>query len=305
MTWTVTNTIAYTGVASNHTAMVYLFDTVLSGKTGWTIQAHPDSSAFKRRAKFTTTNKVTGTSYTMYSWVSWGSTSPSNLTWYEDATYTTTPGDLATNVDTSISSSGASLNWGTSGEDWKFCTSSENSQSVLVLKGAKVAFYWPGITSGVFWHDSTWTAGTSNKGSWVSPYIGNFSLWVANAPVNTATSTTEYLLVPDAGWGPGGTANGYRIGGNYITTNFNWLYSQQNSSPNPDGSSHTAFANGGHNDVGVWLPSSIFNSTSLRRPFSSDAGLTLQVGSNYWYSSFADLTYEGLVFNFGATDPLA
>lgn len=305
MTWSVTNTITYTGAASNHTAMVYLFDTVLAGKTGWTIQAHPDSSAFKRRAKFTTTNKVTGASYTMYSWVSWGSTSPTTMTWYEDATYTTAPGDLATNTTQGIGSGFSGLSWSVAGEDWKFCTSSENPQSVLVLKGAKVAFYWPGITSGVFWHDATWTAGTSNKGTWVCPFIGSYSLQACNAPLNISTDTSSYSLGPDAGWGPNATVTGYRIGGNYICTNFNWLYTRSPGAPALDSYSHVAFANGGHTDVGVWLPSSLINSSNVRATFSIVAGLTLQVGSNYWYSSFADLTYEGLVFNFGATDPLA
>jgi hypothetical protein len=303
MTWSVTNTISYTGAASNHTAMVYLFDTVLAGKTGWTIEAHPDASAFKRRAKFTTTNKVTGTSYTIYSWVTWSSsTSPTELRWYDDETYTSTPGDLATSTNNVIISL---VDWVTSGEDWRFCTSSENSQSVLVLKGAKVAFYWPGISSGIFWHDTAWTAGASNRATWICPYVGRTSLWVSNAPVSNNTTGTEYLLIPDAGWGPAATSGGYRIGGNYIATNFNWLYSQSTTSPTPDFYSHPAFANGGHNDVGVWLPASIINSTLARTPFSSTAGITLQVGSDYWYSSSADLTYEGLVFNFGATDPLA
>jgi hypothetical protein len=305
MTWSVTNTIAYTSDASNHTAMVYLFDTVLAGKTGWTIQAHPDNSAFKRRAKFTTTNKVTGANYTIYSWVSWGSTSPNNLTWYEDATYTTTPGDLATNTLNLISSTSSGLNWSISGEDWRFCTSNENPQSVLVLKGAKAVFYWPGITSGVFWYDNSWAAGTSNKGTWISPFTGANSLWVANAPMSVNTNSNEYVLMPDAGWGPSATAGGYRIGGNYIATNFNWLYTNSTGNATLSNNSHTAFANGGHNDVGVWLPSSIRDNVDTRNAFSPNAGLTLQVGSSYWYSSYADLTYQGLVFNFGATDPLA
>ena len=130
-------------------------------------------------------------------------------------------------------------------------------------------------------------------------------MWVANAPVNTGASTSEFLLGVDAGWGPGATAGGYRIGGNYIATNFNWLYTQNSGTPTLDSYSHVAFANGGHNDVGVWMPTSLTNSTSVRNPFSPSAGLTLQVGSNYWYSSFANLEFEGLVFNFGATDPLA
>lgn len=301
MTWSVTNTIAYTGAASNHTAMVYLFDTVLAGKTGWTIQAHPDSSAFKRRAKFTTTNKITGASYTMYSWVSWGSTSPTTMTWYEDATYTTTPGDLATSTNNSVPH-GAT--WSLDGQDWRFCTSSENSQSILVLKGSRLMFYWPGISSGVFWHDATWTAGTSNKGTWVCPQLGSPSIMATNAPMTTATSTSELSLCPDAGWNPSAGASAYRIGGNYIATNFNWLYTVTTTSVAPDISSQVAFANGGHADVGVWLPASLTNS-STRTPFATADGLTLQIGSNYWYNSVVDLGLQSVVFNFGATDPLA
>lgn len=303
MTWSVTNTITYTGTASNHTAMVYLFDTVLAGKTGWTIQAHPDGSAFKRRAKFTTANKTTGTNYTIYSWVTWSSVTPSSVTWYEDATYTTTPGDLATSTNNFIDSSALNIGWTTAGESWRFCESSENSQSVLVLKGNKVVFYWPGITSGVFWQDSTWIAGQSNKGTWVCPYIGTRSLWAANSPLNTGTNANEYSLVPDAGFSYNASAGGYRMGGNCIATNFNWLYTTTQNGPTPDISSHVAFANGGHNDVGVWLPATVGNDGIARAPFSEIPGITLQVGSDYWFNAVANLSFQGLVFNFGAVDP--
>lgn len=305
MTWSVTHTIPYVDNSSNHAAMVYLFDTVLAGKTGWTISAHPDASTFKRRAKFTTTNKITNSNYTFYSWVSWQNTSPTTIFWYEDSTFTTTPGDLATNTNNVITSQ---MSWGLAGESWKFCTSSENSQSVLVLKGGKVAFYWAGITSGIFWPDPSWTAGNSNKGTWVAPAVGYYynSLTAGNSPIITGGSTEEYMLLPDMGFGPDATASGYRFGGNYIATNFNWLYTRSTSSAYPDQHTSLAFNNGGHTDVGVWLPSSVFNSADTRTPFAySNNGMTMQVGSNYWYNPWTDLGRMSVIFNFGATDPLA
>jgi hypothetical protein len=306
MTWSVTHTIPYNSNANNHSAMVYLFDTVLAGKTGWTISAHPDASSFKRRAKFTVTNKVTNSNYTMYHWVNWQSTTPTGIYWYEDATFTTNPGDTATDTTTN---SNNQLNWSLTGENWKFCTSSENSQSILVLKGGKVAFYWPGITSGIFWPDASWTAGsTDNKGTWVMPAIGWYynSLQVANYPVATNTSAEEYMLIPDAGWSYVSSNQGYRAPGNYIATNFNWLYSRSTSTANPDVDSQVAFSNGGHTDVGVWMPSSVTNASDNRMPFAySNNGMTMQVGSDYWYNPFTDLGRQGVVFNFGATDPLA
>lgn len=305
MTWSVTHTIPYVDNSSNHAAMVYLFDTVLAGKTGWTISAHPDASAFKRRAKFTATNKVTNSNYTIYSWVNWQSTNPTSLSWFEDAVYTTTPGDTATNTTSGYNSQ---LSWAVQGESWKFCTSNENAQSVLVLKGGKVAFYWPGITNGIFWPDSTWTAGTSNKGTWIGPAIGWYyhSMLIANSPVSPAGGSEEYQLIPDMGFAPSATASGFRIGGNYIATNFNWIYTQSTSSVYPDQSSHLAFNNGGHTDVGVWLPTNLANVSDNRMPFNYLAnGMTMQIGSDYWYNAFTDLGRQSVIFKFGATDPLA
>ncbi len=305
MTWSVTHTIPYNSNADNHSAMVYLFDTVLAGKTGWTISAHPGGQSYRRRAKFTTNNRVTNSNYTMYSWVDWQSTTPTSIVWYEDSVFTTTPGDTATNTTTSFD---PQFSWQTQGESWKFCSSDVNPQSVLVLKGGKIAFYWPGITTGVFWPDTTWTAGSQNKGTWVSPAIGWYynSLMVANAPVGTSTNGTEYPMSPDAGWAPDATANGFRLGGNYISTNFNWLYTRQGNWPFPDSSSHVAFSNGGHTDAGVWLPSSIANANDSRQPFNYNTnGMTMQIGSNYWYNSYTDLGRQSVIFNFGTTDPLA
>lgn len=306
MTWSIANTITYNTNADNHTAMLYLFDTVLAGKTGWTISAHPDSSAFKRRAKFTATSRITNSNFSFYHWINWFSTSPTSYSWYEDATYTTTIGDTANDQTTLVDGSG--VTWQGAGENWKFCVSSENSQSVLVLKGGKVAFYWPGITEGVFWPDPAWVAGTAdNKGTWICPAVGSSAnnLYTTNAPGTIGTSSQEYGLVPDAGYAPSGTTTSYRYGGNYIATNFNWLYTQTTTSPQPDLSSSIAFSNGGHSDVGVWIPSALTNSSDSRLPFSTVNGVTMQIGSNYWYNSFTDLGRQGLVFNFGAVDPLA
>lgn len=307
MTWSVTHTINCNSLADNHTAMVYLFDTVLAGKTGWTISAHPSASAFRRRAKFTVNNKVTNSNYTMYSWVDWGSTtSTQQLYWNEDSVYTTTPGDTATNTTTSYYNWS---NWSTFGEHWKFCTSSENSQSVLVLKGGKVAFYWPGINTGIFWPDSTWAAGsTQNKGTWIGPAIGYVydSLMVTNSPVSGNTETNEFMMLPDAGFTYNASSGGFRLEGNYIATNFNWMYTQQQTGAQLDYSSHTAFSNGGHTDTGVWLPSSMTSTSANRMPFNySSNGITMQVGSNYWYNPHTDLGRQAVVFNFGAVDPLA
>lgn len=306
MTWSVTHTIPYDSNADNHSAMVYLFDTVLAGKTGWTISAHPDASAFKRRAQFTALNKVTNSNYTFYNWVSWFTTSPTSYTWYEDATYTTTPGDTANDATSNTSSV---FSWTTQGESWKFCESSENSQSILVLKGGKVAFYWPGFTSGVFWPDTTWTAGNNdNKGTHIFPAVGWYynTLSACNSPVSTSTSTERYNLIPDSGFGSNVTPAGFRLGGNMIATNFNWLYTTGTSTASPDNYSHVAFNNGGHNDVGVWLPSSVSASSDCRMPFAySSNGITLQIGSDYWYNPYTDLSRQNVIFNFGATDPLA
>lgn len=301
MTWSIDHTITYVDNTSNHSAFVYLFDTVLAGKTGWTVAAHPDASSFKRIANFSCTNRLTGASYTMYHWCNWSSTSPVTLNWYEDSTYTTTPGDLATNTTSGIAS-GSSLS--VAGEDWHFCVSSVNSQSILVLKGSKLFFYWPGITDGVFWEDTAWDGSQQNQGTWVCPYASSStgSLLQSNSPGLSSGSSTEYILLPDAGYSYDPT---YRLLGNYIATNFNWMYTGQSSASTLDYTSHTAFRNGGHTDVGVWMPSSLTIDGNNRRPFYNSGGISLQVGTDYWYYSGTNLGMQGVIFNFGTTDPLA
>lgn len=306
MTWSITHTIPYSTNADNHTALQYLFDTYLPSKTGWATDAHPDSSVFKRKASFTCLNKLTNTNYAMYYWVTWSNTTPSTIYWYEDATYTTTPGDLCTDTTNNQSSQ---YQMGSVGEDWKFCASTENANTALVLKGGKVVFYWPGITEGVFWPDPNWTAGsTDNKGTWICPVMGWYynSLGVANSPIGLNTGAINYM-VPSVGMSGYASTGGYRFGGNYIGTNFSWMYS---ANPNvnfyPDVNTHIAFSNGGHTDVGVWQPASLTNSNEARQPFAYNTnGVTLQVGSDYWYKSYTDLGRQDVVFNFGAVDPLA
>jgi hypothetical protein len=306
MTWSISHTITYNTNADNHTALTYLFDTYLPSK-GWTTAAHPTNPAsFRRKAKFTCLNVLTNTNYSMYHWVDWSSTSPTSLYWYEDATYTTTPGDLCND---STNSQSSQYPMTLAGENWKFCTSTENANTALVLKGGKVAFYWPGITEGLFWPDPAWAAGsTDNKGTWICPVMGWYynSFGVANSPVTTNTGTI-YYMVPSVGMHPSASASGHRLGGNYIGTNFSWMYSQNSTSSfYPDSSSHIGFTNGGHTDVGVWQPASIYNSSDCRQPFAySTNGVTLQIGSNYWYKSFTDLGRQDVIFNFGTVDPLA
>ena len=102
MTWSLSHTIAYSTNADNHSAMVYLYDTALAALSTWTVSAHPDASAFKRSGTRTTTTLLGGTSYSEYFWFNWLSTSPTIMYINEDATYTTTPGDLGTDTTNQI-----------------------------------------------------------------------------------------------------------------------------------------------------------------------------------------------------------
>ncbi len=303
MTWSIVHSIPVTSAADNHTAMTYLFDTYLDSKTAWTVEAHPSALAYRRKAKCTLNNKFGGT-YIMYYWVSWSNTSPSNWTWYEDATYTTVPGDLCTDTTNSIVNS---TSFSSASTTWYFCQSSENTQSMLVLQGTRPYFYWPGITEGLFFDDTTWNGSSDSLRTCIVPYVGFTygSLSNLNAPVNTGTSTTEQYMIPSVGYTNSGTANVIPGNiGNWIGTNFSWLYSTNTTSATPDSASQIAFTNGGHTDTGIWMPGSGWSSNSdARRPFPSGAGTTLLVGSNYWWCASTDLGRQPILFDFGTSDP--
>lgn len=175
MTWTLTNSIANadsgSGTAEAHTAMQYLFDTYLPSK-GWTVGAHPDASAFKRKLSITTAANIKGETVTMNYWANWNSVTPNQMTLYGDLTYTSVPGDLATDTATSVPMYWNSGSYAGVGSSWRFWSSDQDAGATLVTRGKKVYWYMPGFQDKIYMmlNDSSWDGSYRNNTTHVFPY---------------------------------------------------------------------------------------------------------------------------------------
>jgi hypothetical protein len=178
---------------------------------------------------------------------------------------------------------------------------------MLVLQGNRPYFYWPGITEGLFFEDTSWDGTVDSLRTCIIPHVGFTygSLANLNAPINTGTSSTEQFMMPSVGYTYNSTTNVIPSNtGNWIGTNFNWLYSQSTTTMSLDSASQVAFTNGGHTDTGIWVPGSgFFASADARRPFPQGDGTTLLIGSNYWWYAGTDLGRQAILFDFGTNDP--
>ena len=134
MTWQVENTIPYVNDGTSEdqetAALKYFFDTFLPSK-GWTVSFRDGEDATSRYRIFQRnfTDVFTGNPDKHYLWVD-----IVGRVQYEDATYTTTPGDLGTNARNQVA-----FNWHTGTSEWtqhsyKFWGSTENSKAFIVTR---------------------------------------------------------------------------------------------------------------------------------------------------------------------------
>lgn len=303
MAWSTVHTQAYTTNADSHTFLTYFFDTHLPARTGWTISAHPDASAFKRSVTLSLPSPWKGGSNAAcYFWVNWSSTSPTNWNWYEDSTYTTVAGDLGTDT-TNVWSTGTA--WTNFAGDWRIWDSSTDTQAVLVTKGKKVVFFWPGSAEWMLRDDLNWDGSTDTNGQVLGPFVGqsNRQLICANYPLATGTSTSEYQMTVDVGhdindWtGLGG-------GPYWLVPGVQWLASPSTTSNLPATQSIVALPRTGA-DIAWFLPD---NSSVQNRYFEalSSSAWTLLFESNnskYWLIGSSDLNKQCLALDMGASEP--
>lgn len=290
MSYSLAHTITYTGTSSRTDAAVYLYDTILANQSNVTVSAHPDSSSTKRKIVRTVTNNVTGSSLDLYYWSSWDT---SNIYEYNDATYTTVPGDLGTyNTQSSrtITSNVAS--------DIKFWTSDSNN-GVLMTSGGKFLYWDPGITQGLFYTDSAWGPGTTNRGAGYLPQgtdtytPDHYGAWpvrnsnssntavipLINMYGSTTRPTGQGELVMGTPVGPSGFDNSNNVRSDLYTT---YLYSF-------------------HSDAGLYVPASL-NETRRSLVNDSNALSVLYNTNNSKYYIMFGLTY-GAVVEVGTTEP--
>lgn len=284
-----------TSGAEHHAAFVYLMDTMLDGKSNWIVAAHPDSSAFKRKARRTSTNLIGGGSYIEYWWFSWGSTTtPTALSVYEDATYTSTPGDLCTDTTNNIN---GTIPAGTA--NWKFWSSDQASNAVMMTKGKHLFFYDPGWTSAVFYNDTSWTGATDSLRTQMMPYVnGTLYLGACGYPnTNTASTASEfYGTFYAAGW----IAAGYKPSGDFIYKNISL---SNGNSTNSGGGTGSEFFCALPNDVVAHYPSGATVANREIGNASTTDGLLIFDGTNYYFRPSSNMTCPALMLDMGTSEP--
>lgn len=295
MTWSLSHTISYVDNGSNHTALGYLFDTALPALSTWTTGAHPDASSYKRVMTRTTTTLYGGGAYSEYFWANWSSTSPTTLSMYEDATYTSSPGDLAT--DTTNQYSG-NLTSGLNTESWKFWTSDENSNALLVTRGKSIMFWEPGYTGAALMEDSTWDGSSDSKRTQIFPGLRSGYLQGTGRPQTTsATTTSEFSWVTLVSSQSG---TGYVEDRIDMNVPFGWTGSTTSLST---GAGTGLLFYGVGDDVG-WYRSNTSASSERYWQSSSYQGNLWLVGSRYYLSPWYQGTaYNQMMFDFGTSEP--
>ena len=324
MTWSLSNTVTWsssTAIADHRSAWTYFFDTFLHGVSTFTTSAWPatvtDGNIY-RKLKLTMTNTYTNAAYNMYYNVR---LTDDELELFIDALYTTNPQDssslgtaLQQNRDFNLANpvyststnptgynypDGSSTNFG----DYKFWTSSENTDARLLTKGRRILFYWPGWTSGFFYEDSTWNGSTSNNGMHVFGILwsdgtagsGPGRLVAKPSPHTGANIEGEFLYeIPRAQ----NTAD--KPTTDYSTTQKSVLF--------------TGWSTGGVNedfptfppvtepDVAIFSP---YEENGEEEWFSNSEGTLVRVNNgNYWLIGADDEFKEALAFDFGTVEPL-
>lgn len=206
MTWQIEHTITWDPAVDAATqtidALKYFFDTFLPTK-GWTTSPRSGQTTAStiRLAQRNFTDAYTNTAAKHYLWFNFNISGTNFRCYqYEDATYTTTPGDLGTD-----STNQSDFYWHTNNYTWgqknfKFWGSTENTKSFMVTRWDTILAWDPGINWPLFAPNSTIAAGeASNVDMWQSNLFipmneseatsGQFRC--TNLPVFDNTSTTE------------------------------------------------------------------------------------------------------------------
>jgi hypothetical protein len=308
MAFVLQNTINVTDSASYHSAIVYFWDTLVNGSTGWTVSAHPDASAFKRRFTYQFADNIydPGNTYTVYSWCTWGSTTPSNntsISCYEDALYTSTPGDQATNTNHSEVISPSESGAVTFNGNHRFWRSDQNTRAFLWTVGNRLQTYSYGPSICYAITDSDWAAGNSpgvhNAATWYSLFGSQtgYDVTIANGPVAPGSTTSEQTTTID--WRPylWGNDNTY-MWFDYNATDTT-ITAPLHASYDASGAGQPAMT-GATTDITAWWP---HNATTTAFAQPANAPLNkIQANSN-WYLGKGNLTQPMLMFNFGTTEP--
>jgi len=293
MSFSVVHTQTFSSTADTTTFLGYFFDTYLSGKTHWTVSAHPSGDADKRSIQLSLPTPMQAANHISYLWVSYNT---SYLNWYDDATYTSTPGDLGT--DTTNVRINASP-FSSSSTSWRIWESGVDSNAWFVTKGKYVFLAWPGCSKSFGANDPSWDGSYDNNGTCLFPYTGAapYTMYASNFPVASGTDGNEYSVIPsvyyrserDLGLGPS------------LIHSFGWMtgfYSGGNAE-----STSTTILNAGPADV-LWY-TDFTSSSDTAREFLDNAWSLMHdaTASKYYLLGTSDVAHQAIAFEMGSSEP--
>jgi hypothetical protein len=294
MTWNLVYTEADTGVFD--TFAPYFFDTYLASKPNFTVG--PGSNA-GRRVVTVTYPDVKGGDSSVYLWFSWIITGGTVLYQYENAKYTSVPGDSGDESTTNAFGSASSLVSG----DFRIWESDEHSDAFLVTKGKRGELFWPGLGSGKWnlYRDQAWAAGDHNPNTCIGLGTGSVEegLVASNAPYYTSDSTGEWRVFP------GYTGAGGSVGHSnaYVFTGFTWNYNGDSATSGLSLTEITPCLPAVSNDQGIYVPagSTVDNNAELDLHIAQLIQNTTD--NKYYYFMGSNLVIPTYVLDFGLVEP--
>lgn len=284
MTWSLSNTITYVNSSTDNTALQYLFDTFLP-TVGWSSSAHPSASATKRSLTRSYTNQLTGNTLTNYHWTDFASSNTYIM--YEDATYTSVPGDLGTDGTNSITHTYSNAAYSTL--DWKFWTSSEKSSASLVTRGKYAIWFDPGVTDVFAYEDTGWNGSTDTGSTHFYPYNYVYSYFPQGNAPTAGLSISEYFVVPIHE----GTSE-HQPSVDSIIKGFDYGYSTTT-----DHATHGVAYRITGNDIVLHVP----GGGNVSNKNIGGVGLVIQVGSDYYFRLGSNMANVTPMLYMGTSEP--
>lgn len=273
MAWSNTATLS-DSAASNRWRN--LFDNHLNGLTGWTVSAHPSGTSSYRSLKFEYTDAHDGSTQAYYWWYNGSS-------FYEDARYTTTPGDTGTDTTNAISM------FSTTSNPWKVWTSDVNSDSLIMTHGKRLIFMWLAPSAIYNPVKSNWDGSTDRSDPQIAPILDRYQ-FIVNWGTG-GTSTTENDCSPDVVQNHGSAEMQ-----SYVDLFYDTFCLQRTAVASP------SFFKVSQSDVLVHVPGNGTGNPGYEYLLDS-ANILVFDGTNYYLRTSPDLSHCGYMFNMGTSEP--
>lgn len=276
----------------------YFFDTWLPQFSRWTTTTDGSS---KRGCQYTCPDGFTGQNEIYGCWVSLPSATASTpataLRWFEDATWTTAPGDLMSDTANYIDQNYHSTSSTYGGYPYKFWTSDENPNAWMVTRwNVIIAYDW-----GLDWcrykpapHYATDDGSVRQSQTHIFPGLTG-GIYMCNFPIQSNSNSGEYLTYVDF---PG---KAYFSENPFLLKNFRMTYDS--------GGRHTmAVCN--RDDIQLFVPNESkraalygWGGEQTSTVFSGGMVFAQINGGDYWWLGYGT-EHESIAINVGATPPV-